>query len=196
MKSRLSIVLKGLTLSVLVLFSGCGQADPRENSYDIVIYGGTSREWQRRSNHPEWARALWSLEPTNRLGGLTTGGLGQTDIGNKQAIGGVSREFYQHIAAYYNNPDHWQWQQKQEYMDGGQTRTGKEEDAMWTFEPSAALNVYQEMLKSENVVIRYKQRLDRDSGVEKKAVQSSPSPWSPGRCTKAKSSLMLPMKET
>ena len=31
-------------------------------------------------------------------------------------------------------------------MDEGQTRTEKDEDAMWTFEPSAALKVYHQML--------------------------------------------------
>ena len=35
-------------------------------------------------------------------------------------------------------------------MDGGQTRTNEKEDAMWTFEPSAALEVYKDMLKDEN----------------------------------------------
>ena len=34
------------------------------------------------------------LEPTSRIGGLTTGGLGQTDIGAKWAFGGIAREFY------------------------------------------------------------------------------------------------------
>ena len=41
------------------------------------------------------------LEPGLHLGGLTTGGLGATDIGNKGAIGGLSREFYHRIANSY-----------------------------------------------------------------------------------------------
>jgi len=108
------------------------------------------------------------LEPGNRVGGLTTGGLGQTDIGNKQAIGGISREFYQNIKKYYSNPDHWKWQEQMEYLDGGQTRTGKHEDAMWTFEPSAALEVYHDMLQQESIEVIYNQRLDREQGVRKK----------------------------
>lgn len=108
------------------------------------------------------------IEPTSRLGGLTTGGLGQTDIGNKQAIGGISREFYQNIKKYYNNPDHWKWQKGTEYRDGGQTRTGEQEEAMWTFEPSAAVKVYDQMLSDERINVLYNQRLDRENGVTKK----------------------------
>ena len=32
------------------------------------------------------------IEPTKFLGGLTTGGLGATDIGNKKAIGGLYKQ--------------------------------------------------------------------------------------------------------
>src|SRR5690606_40882965 len=47
------------------------------------------------------------IEPSQRLGGLTTGGLGQTDIGNKRAIGGISREFYERVRRHYDNPSAW-----------------------------------------------------------------------------------------
>jgi hypothetical protein len=79
------------------------------------------------------------LNPHKRLGGLTTGGLGATDIGNKQAIGGISREFYQNIKKYYSDPAKWNWQNPEEYK---QNRNDPKNDAMWTFEPSAALEVY------------------------------------------------------
>ena len=32
---------------------------------------------------------------------MTSGGLGATDIGNKAAIGGIAREFYQRVARHY-----------------------------------------------------------------------------------------------
>ncbi len=142
-----SIVLKGLTLSIIILLSGCRQADLRENQYDVVIYGGTSAGLAAAIQASRMKKTVVVLVPGNRVGGLTTGGLGQTDIGNKQAIGGISREFYQKIKEYYNDQDHWKWQEKSEYMDGGQTRTGEHEDAMWTFEPSTAMEVYHGMLQ-------------------------------------------------
>jgi hypothetical protein len=169
MYSRLSIVLKGLIVSIIVLLSGCLPADMRENPYDIVIYGGTSAGLAAAIQATRMEKTVIVLEPGSRVGGLTTGGLGQTDIGNKQAIGGISREFYQNIKKYYSNPDHWKWQEQMEYLDDGQTRTGKNEDAMWTFEPSAALAVYHVMLQHEGIDVRYNQRLDREKGVRKEA---------------------------
>ena len=61
--------------------------------YDIVIYGGTSAGVTAAIQAKAMGRSVVLIEPTNRLGGLTSGGLGQTDIGNKAAIGGLSRDF-------------------------------------------------------------------------------------------------------
>ncbi|MCF6224241.1 MAG: FAD-dependent oxidoreductase, partial [Flavobacteriaceae bacterium] len=107
------------------------------------------------------------IEQSTRIGGLSTGGLGQTDIGNKAAIGGISREFYEGIKTYYNNPDNWKWQKKENYLDGGQTRTEKQENSMWTFEPSAALSVYGDFIKNEKVNVVLNKKLDRTNGVIK-----------------------------
>ena len=112
-------------------------------------------------------RSVVVIEPSNREGGLTTGGLGQTDIGNKQVIGGLSREFYRRIAAYYANDKAWKWQQRTEYRSRGQSRTEKGEPTMWTFEPSAALHVYRRWLKEADVLLIRNERLDRDHGVER-----------------------------
>jgi hypothetical protein len=139
--------------------------------HDIVIYGGTSAGIAAGIQASRMGKSVVIIEPTNRIGGLTTGGLGQTDIGNKQAIGGVSREFYQNIRRYYENPENWKWQKRSEYKDGGQTRTQEGDDAMWTFEPSAALKVYHNVLAKEKVDLVYKQRLNRERGVKRKGLQ-------------------------
>ena len=136
------------------------------NTYDIVIYGGTSAGVTAAIQASRMGKSVVLIEPTKRIGGLTTGGLGQTDIGNKQAIGGISREFYQNIRTYYADDANWKWQERSEYRDGGQTRTSETEDSMWTFEPSAALTVLHDMLeKEENIELVYGQRLNRESGV-------------------------------
>lgn len=135
--------------------------------YDIVIYGGTSAGIAAAIQSSRMNKSVVLIEPTSRIGGLTTGGLGQTDIGNKQAIGGISREFYENIKKYYDDSSNWKWEDKSDYKDGGQTRTQEGEPTMWTFEPSAALSVYVQMLKKEKVKLIYNERLNRDSGVEK-----------------------------
>ena len=54
----------------------------------------------------------------------------------------------------------------EEYQDGGQTRTKKGEPTMWTFEPSAALAVYNDFINKEGVELVTMEKLDREKGVE------------------------------
>ncbi len=141
------------------------QEETPADVYDIVVYGGTSGGIAAAIQASRMGKSVVLIEPYIRLGGMTTGGLGQTDIGNKQAIGGISREFYRNIKAYYSKPENWKWQKSESYMDGGQTRTEEGEGAMWTFEPSSALQVYEEMLAAENVDVVLGEKLDLENGV-------------------------------
>ena len=131
-------VMNRLVLLFLFVQFSFGQS----HKADIVIYGATSSGVIAAIEASRLGNEVILIEPTNRVGGLTTGGLGQTDIGNKQVIGGIALEFYQNIKKHYENPNNWIWQEKSEYKDGGQTRSSVTEDAMWTFEPSAALTVF------------------------------------------------------
>lgn len=136
-------------------------------AHDLVIYGSTSAGIAAAIQGSRMGKSVLLIEPTRHIGGLTTGGLGATDIGNKQAIGGISREFYQNIKAYYQDSTHWNWQTRAAYFKPNQdipTKAG--EDAMWTFEPSVAAKVYQQMMASENIELVIEKRLDREKGVE------------------------------
>jgi hypothetical protein len=155
-------ILLVLIFSVIVTTETKGQKD-----YDVVIYGGTSAGIAAAIQSSRMGKTVVLIEPTSRIGGLTTGGLGATDIGNKQAIGGISREFYQNIKKYYEKPENWKWQTPEEYRHG---RNPGNEDAMWTFEPSAALTVYKEMMAPEKIELVYNQRLDRSAGVIKQGL--------------------------
>lgn len=162
--------VKNFIITLLaLLFSSAIPYDAKSQTkeYDIVIYGGTSAGVAAAIQSSRMGKSVVLIEPSSRIGGLTTGGLGQTDIGNKQVIGGISREFYQGIKKYYDDPANWKWQTRQEYRDGGQTRTSEGEDAMWTFEPSAALKVYESMMSPEKITVVYNQRLNRENGVKK-----------------------------
>lgn len=162
------MILKKLILSLVVFtnFLFITKTESR-NSYDIVIYGGTSAGIAAAIQSSRMGKTVLLIEPTNRIGGLTTGGLGQTDIGNKQVVGGISREFYQNIKKHYEMPESWKWQKRSEYIDGGQTRTKEGEDAMWTFEPSAAMKVYKKMMAAEKIDLVFGKKLNRDKGVKK-----------------------------
>ena len=163
--------IRALSLSVIFLMLNYSGIFGQNKKYDVVIYGGTSAGIASAIQTARMGKSVLIIEPGNRLGGLTTGGLGQTDIGNKHVIGGIAREFYQNIRKYYDNPANWKWQRRDEYIDEGQTKTEKGEDAMWTFEPSAALKVYHQMLSKERIDIVYDERLDRTNGVEKNGTE-------------------------
>ncbi|GJM28582.1 MAG: hypothetical protein DHS20C17_12170 [Cyclobacteriaceae bacterium] len=161
-----------LTHLLLYLFIGLTACNHQTTpEYDLVIYGGTSAGISAAVQAKRMGKSVLLIEPGSRVGGLTTGGLGQTDIGNKAAIGGISREFYEGIKEYYQNPDNWMWQRMDEYLDGGQTRTSHGETSMWTFEPSAALVVYHQMMQQEGVEVIYQEKLDRSNGVEMDAAK-------------------------
>ncbi len=145
-----------------------GSESMAQNKFDIVVYGGTSAGVAAAIQSSRMGKSVALIEPTNRVGGLTTGGLGQTDIGNKIAIGGISREFYENIKTYYDDPANWKWEKRSDYIDGGQTRTEKGENSMWTFEPSAALKVYQGMMEKAQISMIYNERLNRMKGVKLK----------------------------
>ena len=169
MKSKGRIIVLVLLLTMILEVFGIVSLNAKE--YDIVIYGGTSAGISAAIQSSRMGKTVLLIEPTSRIGGLTTGGLGQTDIGSKQVIGGISREFYQNIKKYYEKSQSWKWQKRSDYIDSGQTRTKKGEDAMWTFEPSAALKVYEEMMAAEEIDLVYNQRLNREDGVKKQGVK-------------------------
>ena len=150
----------------IVLGWACAATLPAaETDHDVVIYGGTSGGVAAAVQARRMGKAVVLIEPTRRLGGLTTGGLGQTDIGNKAAIGGIARECYRAVRRHYDDPAAWKWQTRAQYADSGQTRTASGEDAMWTFEPSAALRILEEWVRENRIEVVYGERLDRKAGV-------------------------------
>ena len=89
-------------------FHPCAAAASRAVSVDsdIVIYGSTPAALSAAVQAKRMGRSAVIVCPETRIGGLTTGGLGATDIGNKAAFGGIALDFYKDVAKYYGNPDH------------------------------------------------------------------------------------------
>jgi hypothetical protein len=159
--------MKKITVLLLALVLGCRHPSGQQQGYDLVIYGGTSAGIVAAVQAARMGKSVMVINPGTHLGGLTTGGLGQTDIGNKTVIGGISREFYQRIRRYYEDTLHWEWEQRPDYSDGGQTRTLPGEDAMWTFEPGAAMSVFSDLIREYGIPVVLNQRIDLEAGVVK-----------------------------
>src|SRR5688500_9650893 len=153
-----------LAVVIPLLFCAAAQAAPTTASFDILIYGGTAGGVAAAVQARRMGKTVAIIEPGKHLGGLTSGGLGATDIGNKAAIGGISREFYQRVRNHYSDPSAWTRQRPEQYKSGRASEAAKE-DAMWTFEPSVAEKILREMLAEAEVNVLYGERLARGAGV-------------------------------
>src|SRR5690606_40935061 len=66
-------------------------ARPNETIHaDVCIYGGTSAGVIAAYTAARAGKKVVLVEPGNRLGGMSSGGLGYTDIGNKFVVKGLS----------------------------------------------------------------------------------------------------------
>ncbi len=141
------------------------------DSYDVVVYGGTSGGVTAAVQASRLGKSVVLIEPTQFLGGLTTGGLGATDIGNKKAIGGLSRDFYRRVFQHYQKPEHWTAQTRDQYFAKRPHGNTGSEDTMWTFEPHVATKIYDDMLAETKAVVVLGERLDLQKGVVKEGAK-------------------------
>jgi hypothetical protein len=130
MKNKLTVAI---AIVATLLTTSCKQNATRY--YDVCIYGATSSGVMAAYTAKSMGKSVIIIEPSIHLGGLTSGGLGQTDIGNKYAITGLSRDFYQRIGAHY----------------------GKMEQ--WTFEPHVAKSIFQKYIDDAEIEIIYQSEL-------------------------------------
>ncbi len=109
------------------------------------------------------------VSPDKHLGGLSSGGLGFTDTGNKAVIGGLARDFYHRIYMHYDKDSSWVQQKKSEYGNKGQGTPAMdgENRTMWIFEPHAAEQVFEDYVKEFGIKVVRDEWLDRAKGVKK-----------------------------
>lgn len=154
-------------LYLALLLCGACSAAPRQS--DLLIYGCTSGAITAAIQAKSMGKSVVMVCPEKHLGGLTAGGLGWTDSGNKAVIGGLSREFYHRVWQHYDKPAAWRWQKREEYGNKGQgtealDSTGR---TMWIFEPHVAERVYEDWVKEKKIPVIRNAWLNRESGVKK-----------------------------
>ncbi|WP_236980974.1 FAD-dependent oxidoreductase [Membranihabitans maritimus] len=163
-----------LLMSVTGLLFSCSENSSGKgdtgNSADIIIYGGTSSGIISAVEAVRSGKSVIVVSPDMHLGGLTAGGLGWTDTGNKAVIGGLAREFYHRVYQHYNTDEAWKWQKKSEYGNKGQGTPALdgENRTMWIFEPHVAEKVYEDLVKELKIRVDRDEWLDREGGVVKK----------------------------
>ncbi|HKB01994.1 MAG TPA: FAD-dependent oxidoreductase, partial [Gemmataceae bacterium] len=122
--------------------------------FDVCVYGGTAGGVAAAIQSARMGKSVVLIEPSQHVGGMTSGGLGWTDSGDKSAVGGIAREFYQRVKKHYDDPAAWKFGKREDYK---QYRPG--DDAMWTFEPHVAERILREMLKAHKVEVVTGERL-------------------------------------
>ena len=149
--------LKYAAFSFVVLsalfFHSCTSNPAVDEEYDVVIYGGNSAGVIAAYTAKMQGKSVLLIEPGKHLGGLSSGGLGRTDIGNKYAVTGLALDFYRKIGEHY----------------------GKLEQ--WIFEPHVAENIFNNYVKKAGFKVLYQNRIVsvvKDSGTIKEITLENP----------------------
>lgn len=152
------------------VIAACKTAGPGAIEADVIIYGGTSSAVIAAVEVAQSGKTVIVVSPDKHLGGLTSGGLGYTDTGDKSTIGGLSREFYHRVWLHYNDPAAWVWQKHAEYGNRGQGTVAMdgENRTMWIFEPHVAEQVFEDYVSENNLRVYRDEWLDRNNGVTMK----------------------------
>ena len=156
--------LRAFLVSILLSSQVLHAAD-----HDIVIYGGTCSAIIAAVQAKKMGKSVIVVSPDKHLGGLSSGGLGFTDTGNKAVIGGLSRDFYHRVWLHYDKDSAWVQQKKSEYGGKGQGTPAMdgENRTMWIFEPHVAEQVFEDYVKEFGLEVVRDEWLDRAKGVKK-----------------------------
>ena len=119
-------------LLAALIFSMAAKA---QQTYDICVYGGTSGGVMAAYAAKKMGKSVLLIEPGKHLGGMSSGGLGYTDIGNKYAVTGLGIDFYRRVGKHY-----------------GQFES-------WIFEPHVAEDVFMQYIREAGVPVLYQARI-------------------------------------
>ncbi len=144
--------VRRLFLSILLysVLSSAPQlsSSPIPSSYEVVVYGATASGAIAAMAAAREGMRVVLLEPGNHLGGMLTGGLSATDVGNPTVIGGDALEFFERVGHYYDMPQYGQ-------------------KVSWRFEPHVGETILRSMLQDAKVDVRFHERMREKGGVQK-----------------------------
>jgi hypothetical protein len=164
-----NLMLPTLVLATLIATPSPIDDPPEARSHDVVVYGGTSAGIAAAVQADRMGKTVVVVSPEVHLGGLSSGGLGWTDSGRKETIGGISREFYHRVWQHYQGDDAWPWQSRDAYGNQGQGTPAIDGDrrTMWIFEPHVAEAIFEGLVAEHDIPVVRDAWLDREDGVEK-----------------------------
>jgi hypothetical protein len=149
----------------LILLALIGFAHGAETTrVDICVYGGTSGAVAAAVQAKRMNQSVVLVSPDKHLGGMTSGGLGWTDIGDERILGGLSHEFFNQLYEHYNQDAAWNFQPRASYKNQGQGSAAMNHQAktMSVFEPKVAEAVFEDWIKQSQIEV-IRARLDRSA---------------------------------
>lgn len=120
--------------------------------FDVVVYGGTAGGVIAAVAATREGMKTALVEPGVHLGGMVSGGLGWTDYGKKEVIGGCALEFYYRVGRHYQMPLYGQ-------------------DVAWLPEPHVAEEIFRRMVREAGVALFERERLVEKNGVHKQGAR-------------------------
>jgi hypothetical protein len=169
----MSLHRKSTILLFVWLYSACSPLNSGKKIFrsDVVVYGGTSAAVMAAVQVKRMGKSVVLLSPDVHLGGMSSSGLGFTDTGNKEVIGGLAKEFYERLFDHYQKEDAWVWEKRAEYGNKGQHTVALDggSGTMWIFEPHVAESVFEDLVKENEVPVHRNAWLNRSpEGMVKK----------------------------
>lgn len=139
---------------------------------DVVVYGGSSAGVMAAVQAARGGKSVVLIAPSGHLGGMSSAGLGQTDVGKLEVIGGLNAEFYARIAAWYDAPAHWTRETREQWLVKESWGHKTYKNMMFKFEPHVAEQTFGDMVREQlRIRLMTGERLDRYRQVVKKGAR-------------------------
>src|SRR5207247_2290378 len=94
-----NLPLKCLVISMLLVASNTDGAQPP--SADVCIYGGTPAGVMAAVAAARHGHRVTLIDVNNHIGGVVSGGLVATDMGDRNTVGGLADDFFKRIVRFY-----------------------------------------------------------------------------------------------
>ncbi len=126
----------GLAVSLSAVSRGEGTSSAPVHA-DIVVYGGTPAGVMAAVAAARLGHSVALIDINGHVGGMISGGLVATDIGDRATVGGLADEFFQRVVKYYAT------------QYGADSAEMKASRNGLTLEPHVAEIVFEQMLKEQ-----------------------------------------------
>lgn len=134
-----AIIKTGILVTLWLCITQYGQAQP----YDIVVYGGSCAGVTAAVQAKRMGKSVILVNPYSFLGGMTSSGLSDADVGNVASVSGMSREFFERMGKVLGQP------------------------FSRSFEPHVAEQAFDEFIRENQIPVIHNERLDLKKGVKK-----------------------------